>query len=46
MCLKLENENEIFFLLRNHYFYRKAHKIRLKNSHIKIKLINFSRSYD
>ena len=46
ISLKWENEHEIFFLLQNHYFHKKAYKKRLKNTHIKIKLINFSRSYD
>ena len=46
ICLKRENEHEIFFLLQNHYFHQEAHRKSLKNIQIKIKLINFSRSYD
>ena len=36
ICLKRDNEHEIFFSLQNHYIYRKSHKKRLKNTHIKI----------
>ena len=34
------------FLLQNYCLYRKDNEKKSKNTHIKIKLINFNRSYD
>ena len=46
ISLKWKNEPKLFFLLQNDYFYRKADKRHLKNTCMKIKFIDFSKSYD